>query len=53
MPDVGLDGLAIIPAPETSDHIPVPTMGMLPAKDVVTPQIVWSAPALATVIEPD
>ena len=49
-PVVGLDGVAIDPPrPETTDHEPVPTVGVLPNIVVEVPQMFWSAPAFATV----
>ena len=48
--EVGLEGVVIDPpAPDTMVHVPVPTVGALPAKVAEVPQIFWSAPALATV----
>src|SRR6266567_8861803 len=47
-PDVGLLGVVIVPVPLTSVHVPVPTVGLLPARvAVLVSQKAWSAPALA------
>ena len=50
-PEVGEDGVVMVAVPETTDHAPVPTAGVLPANVVVvTPQARFIAePALATV----
>jgi hypothetical protein len=39
----------IVATPETTLHVPVPTIAVFPPKVVVVPQILKSAPALATV----
>lgn len=39
----------MVPVPDTSDHVPVPTEGVFPAKALVPEQITWSAPAAALV----
>lgn len=40
-------GLLIVPPPETTVHIPVPTAGVVALRvTVVMPHNVWSAPAL-------
>jgi hypothetical protein len=38
-PEVGLDGLVNTAVPETTDHKPVPVVGVLPARVVVLEQI--------------
>lgn len=47
--DVGELGLVAVPVPETNDQVPVPIVGVFPAKVDELVQIVWSGPALATV----
>jgi hypothetical protein len=51
IPDVGEDGDVMVAVPETTDHSPVPTVGVFPAKVVVVAQAtrVWFVPALAVV----
>ena len=49
MPDVGEDGVVIVPVPVIKVHAPVPINGVFPARDVLSRQIVWSGPALAVV----
>ena len=39
----------MVPPPETNDHVPFPTEGLLAFSDVVVEQIVWFAPALEEV----
>ena len=39
-PDVGLPGVVIVPVPLTNVHVPVPTVGALPAKVAVVAQTV-------------
>jgi len=53
-PEVFNVGFVIVPPPETSVQLPVPTAGLLPAKFDVpgVAQTVWLAPALATVGNP-
>ena len=48
---VGLDGLVMVPVPEISVQLPVPTVGVFPVSVAVVPLhgIVWLGPALATV----
>ena len=46
-PEVGELEVVIVPAPETSVHEPVPTVGVLPARVAVAAHTVWSGPALA------
>ena len=48
-PDVGVDGVVIVPVPVIKVHAPVPINGVFPARDVLSRQIVWSEPALAVV----
>lgn len=49
--DVGEPGVVIVPVPLTNVQVPVPTVGVLPAKVVLLAviQSVWSGPAVATV----
>lgn len=47
-PDVGDAGVVTVAVPDATDHAPVPTAGVLPAKVVVVVlHNVWSGPALA------
>ena len=39
----------MVPPPETNDHVPFPTEGLLAFSVVVVEQIVWFAPAFAVV----
>ena len=39
----------IVPGPLTCDHMPVPTLGELPAKAVISPHTDWSGPAAEVV----
>jgi hypothetical protein len=49
-PEVGEDGVVTETVPESTDHDPVPTAGVFPARvDVVTLHKPWSEPALAVV----
>ena len=50
-PEVGEEGVVMVAVPETTDHTPVPTAGVLPANvAVVTPQAGFmSEPAAAVV----
>ena len=50
-PEVGEEGVVIVPEPAINVQVPVPTAGVFPANvAVVTPQAgVWSVPAAATV----
>ena len=48
-PLVGLVGVVTTPVPAVTVHAPVPTTGVLAASVAVAEQIVWSAPAAATV----
>ena len=49
-PEVGLvDAVNEPPAPVTTLHEPVPTVGAFAAKVAAPPQTVWSGPAFATV----
>ena len=50
-PDVGEEGVVIVPVPDVNVQVPVPTAGVLPAK-VAVPGVshtVWSVPAFAAV----
>ena len=47
IPEVGLPGIVIDPAPLIKVHTPVPTVAVLPASVAVVAQTVWSGPALA------
>jgi hypothetical protein len=40
IPDVGDDGVVIVPAPLTNVHTPVPTAGVLPARVAVVPHTI-------------
>ena len=40
IPDVGDEGVVIVPVPETSVHVPFPTIGEFPASEVKEEQIV-------------
>ena len=48
-PLVGLDGVVTVAVPAVTVQSPVPTVGALAANVAVGEQIVWSAPAAATV----
>ena len=48
-PELEEFGDVIVPVPETSVHVPVPTAGGFPASVVEDAQIVWSGPAEAVV----
>jgi hypothetical protein len=37
-PEVGLEGAVMLAVPETTDQLPVPSVGVLEAKVVVLPQ---------------
>jgi hypothetical protein len=45
MPDVGEEGVVIVPAPLIKLHVPVPVVAVFPAKVAVVPQTVWGLPA--------
>ena len=45
----GEEGVVIIPVPLISVHVPLPTVGVLPAKVVLSAQMVWFVPASAGV----
>ena len=49
MPDVGSPGVVTVALPAMTVHAPVPTVGVLPARLAVVPQISWSGPAFAVV----
>ena len=44
-PEVGELGVITVELPAITDHAPVPTDGVLPAKVAVVEQTVWSGPA--------
>jgi hypothetical protein len=46
-PEVGDAGVVTVAVPDTTDHAPVPLVGVLPARVAVVPHTDWSAPALA------
>ena len=48
-PDVGEEGLVIVPVPLTKVQRPVPIVAGFPANVAVVPHIVWLDPAAATV----
>jgi hypothetical protein len=48
-PDVGEEGVVIVPVPETRVHKPVPVVGVFPASVAVVPQTVWFGPAFEVV----
>ena len=48
-PLVGLVGVVTAPVPVVTVQSPVPTVGVFAASVAVAEQIVWSAPAAATV----
>ena len=49
-PDVGDEGVVTVAVPDTTDHVPVPTAGVLPANVVVVVlQRFWSEPAAVKV----
>jgi hypothetical protein len=50
-PDVGEDGVVIIPVPLSNVHVPAPVVGAFPASVAVVPQMVWFGPALEVVGE--
>jgi len=43
--EVGPEGVVTIPAPETTVHVPVPVVGVFPAKVAVLAQMDWLGPA--------
>ena len=47
--EVGLVGLANVPVPPTTVHVPPPVVGVFPAKVAEVAQIVWSGPAFDVV----
>ena len=49
IPEVGDDGVVIVPVPVINVHAPVPIIGEFPAKVAVVEQTVWSGPALDVV----
>ena len=48
-PEVGLVGAVTVAVPAVTVQAPVPTIGVFAAKVAVGEQMVWSAPAAATV----
>jgi hypothetical protein len=44
-PEVGDEGVVMVPVPEINAHNPVPTPGAFPARVVVVAQTFWSGPA--------
>lgn len=48
-PEVGEDGVVMVPTPEISVHNPVPTPGAFPARVAVVAQMAWSVLAADTV----
>jgi len=49
-PEVADDGVVTVAVPDTTDHAPVPTVGVFPAKVVVVVlHKLWSDPATAVV----
>ena len=48
-PEVGLVGVVTVAVPAVTVQSPVPTIGALAAKVAFGEQMVWSAPAAATV----
>jgi hypothetical protein len=48
-PEVGEEGVVMVPAPLTSVHVPVPIVAVLPANVAVVPQTVCGGPAAAVV----
>ena len=49
IPEVGLPGVVIVPAPLINVQVPVPTVAVLLARVAVVAQTVWSDPAFAIV----
>jgi hypothetical protein len=49
IPEVGEEGVVIVPAPLTNVQVPIPAPATFPASVAVVPQIVWSGPAAAAV----
>jgi hypothetical protein len=49
IPETGLVGVEIVPAPLTSVQVPVPTTGVFAAIVAVVAQTAWSGPAFDTV----
>ena len=47
--DVGELGFVIVPLPLTNVHVPVPTVGVFPAKVALAEHKVWLVPALDVV----
>lgn len=48
-PEVGEEGVVIVPEPEILVQVPVPVVGVLPASVAVVAHIVWSGPAAEVV----
>jgi hypothetical protein len=51
-PEVGDEGVVIVPVPLVSVQVPVPTVGVFPANVAVLPQTVCAGPAFAVVGPP-
>ena len=49
IPEVGEEGVVIVPEPLTKVQVPVPVVGVFPASVAVVPQTVCGVPALAVV----
>ena len=47
--EVGLFAFANVPVPPTTVHVPVPEVGVFPAKLAVVAQFIWSIPAFEVV----
>jgi hypothetical protein len=52
-PEVGEDGVVMVPVPLVSVQVPVPTVGVFPASVAVVPQTVCAGPALDVVVGPE
>ena len=49
IPEVGEEGVVMVPAPLTSVQVPVPVVAVFPARVAVVPQTVCAEPAFAVV----